>query len=147
MPYGVTIIAARQLAPREIPPLQQIVHGPITFVSHCEKHGVVYFGTAYLGYVPTAERLAPAMLRRMVLQSARHGEDRFERELAAVLQVSIHPAGVALSVRSAHDCGGPRLLGDPGAGDARWHGRYKADRRLRAEFLTRCAASGASSGS
>lgn len=137
----VTVIAAPQLAPREIPPLQQIVHGPITFVSHCGKYGVVYFGTAYLGYVPTSERLGPAMLRRMVLRAARHGEDRFERELGTMLQVSVRPAGVALWVRSAHDCSGPRLLDDDGDDrSASWRGRYKADARLRAEFLALCAA-------
>ncbi len=137
----VTVIAAPQLATREIPPLRQIVHGPITFVTHCDRHGMPYFGRAYVGYVPTSERLGPAMLRRIVLQAARHGEDRFERELVAMLQVCARPAGIALSVRSAHDCGGPRLLEDGPAGcSASWRGRYKADRRLRAEFLARCAA-------
>ena len=110
-------------APREIPPPRQIVHGPITFVSHCERHGMPFFGRAYVGYVPTSERLGPAMLRRMVLQAARHGEGRFEPELATMLQASIRPAGVALSVRSAHDCGGPRLLDDGrAAGRASWRG-------------------------
>jgi GTP cyclohydrolase I len=136
----VTVIAAPQLAPREIPPLQQIVHGPITFVSHCARHGMPYFGRAYVGYLPTSERLGPAMLRRMVLGAARHGEDHFERELAAMLEVSIRPAGVAFRVRSAHDCSGPRLLDDErDRRGASWRGRYKADRRLRAEFLALCA--------
>jgi GTP cyclohydrolase I len=137
----VTVIAAPQLAPREIPPLQQIVHGPITFVAHCQRHGMPYFGRAYVGYLPTSERLGPAMLRRMVLQAARHGEDHLEPELVAMLQLCVRPAGVALCVRSAHDCSGPRLLEE---GDDRrsasWRGRYKADRRLRAEFLALCAA-------
>ncbi len=137
----MTVIAVPQLAPREIPPLQQIVHGPITFVSHCERHGMPYFGRAYVGYVPTSERLGPAMLRRMVLQAARRGEDRLQRELAAMLQVCVRPAGVALVVRSAHDCTGPRLLDDAGGErTASWRGRYRTDRQLRAEFLARCAA-------
>ncbi len=148
MAQAVTVIAAPQLAAREVPPLRQIVHGPFTFVAHCEKQGVVYFGTAYLGYVPTAERLGPAMLRRMVLQAARRGELRFLGELTAMLQVSIKPAGVALAVRSAHDCSGPRLIeAQETTPRAAWRGRYKADRRLRAEFLAACATSGASSGS
>ncbi len=137
----VTVIAATQFAPQDIPPLRQIVHGPITFVSHCARHGMPYFGRAYVGYLPTSGRLGPAMLRRMVLQAARHGEDRLERELAAMLQVCVRPAGVALVLRSAHDCAGPRLLGD-GSGElsTSWRGRYKTDRQLRAEFLARCAA-------
>jgi len=148
MPRAVTVIAAPQLAAREVPPLRQIVHGPFTFVAHCEKQGVVYFGTAYLGYVPTAERLGPAMLRRMVLQAARRGEHMFVGELTAMLQLSIRPAGVALSVSSAHDCSGPRLIdAQETTPRAVWRGRYKTDRRLRAEFLAACVASGASSGS
>ena len=76
---------------------------------------------------------------------ARHERDADQladdRHVVGMAQVSIRPAGVALSVRSAHACGGPRLLEDGPAGrSASWRGRYKADRRLRAEFLELCAA-------
>jgi len=132
-------LSAAQAAPLEIPPHDQIVHGPITFVAHCERHGLPYFGRAYVGYVPTATRLGPAMLRRMVLQAARHGEGQLERELASMIQVCVQPAGIAFEVRSSHDCVGPRLLDDEGRpSTVAWHGRYKADARLRAEFRSRC---------
>ncbi len=128
-----------QLESREAPPLTQIVHGPITFVAHCERHGMPFFGKAYVGYVPTNERIGTSALRQMVKRAARHGETALDTQIASMLQVVVHPAGVASIIRTSHDCGGPALLEE--AADrslAGWHGRYKADRSLRAEFLALC---------
>ena len=124
---------------REVPPEDQIVHGPITFVAHCERHGVPYFGKAYIGYVPTSERIGPSALRQMVKRAALRGETDLEKQIASMLQVWVHPAGIASVVRSSHDCTGPRLLDDHGSRrSAAWTGRYRADRTLRDEFLARC---------
>lgn len=132
-------LSIAQAAVREAPPLSQVVFGPITFVAHCERHGIPYFGRAVVGYVPTAERLGASTLRRMVQRAARYGETSFPRELVTMLQVCIKPAGVALDIRSGHDCAGPQLIDDRGARhSAAWHGRYRGDARLRAEFLARC---------
>ena len=133
-------LSVAQTVVREAPPLGQVVFGPITFVAHCERHGIPYFGRAVVGYVPTFERLGESTLRRMVQRAARHGETAFPNELVAMLQVCVKPAGVAIDVRSGHDCAGPQLL-DDGAGrrSASWHGRYRGDARLRAAFLARCS--------
>lgn len=132
-------LAVAQIASREAPPLGQIVHGPITFVAHCERHGMPFFGKAYIGYVPTSERIGPSALRQMVKQAARHGETSIERQIASMLEVVVRPAGVASVIRTSHDCAGPRLLEEPGGrSTTAWHGRYKADRSLRAEFLSLC---------
>ena len=133
-----------QAAFREAPPLTQVVHGPFTFVAHCERDGLPFFGNAFVGYVPTGERLGPSTLRRMVKQAARHGERSLVAQIASMLQVCVHPAGVALLIRTGHDCVGPRLL-DEAAGrrTTSWHGRYRADRALRAEFLAMYARHGA----
>lgn len=123
-----------------VPPVTQVVHGPITFVAHCDRHGIPFFGTAYVGYVPSGAQVGPSTLRRMVKQAARYGEHAFPRQLAAMLEVCIHPAGVALVVHTSHDCVGPRLIeGAALPGSAAWQGRYRSDRGLRAEFLARCA--------
>ena len=127
-------------APRDVPPIAQVVHGPITFVAHCSRDGMPFFGQTYVGYVPTSERLGESLLRRMVHQAARRGEDRLETEVAAMLQMHVHPAGVALAVSTSHDCAGPRLIDDVGRSHTAWRGRYRADRSLRAEFLARCRA-------
>ena len=127
-------------APRELPPISQVVHGPITFVAHCSRDGMPFFGQAYVGYVPTSDRLGASLLRRMVHQAARRGEDHLDTEIAAMLQVCVHPAGVALAVQTSHDCAGPRLIDDVGRSHTAWRGRYRADRSLRAEFLARCRA-------
>jgi GTP cyclohydrolase I len=98
-----------------------------------------FFGKAYVGYVPTSERIGSSALRRMVKQAARHGETSLEQQIAAMLQVVVHPAGVASVIRTSHDCAGPRLIEEPGGRSlTAWHGRYKADRSLRAEFLSLC---------
>jgi len=123
---------------REVPPQDQIVHGPITFVAHCEKHGLPYFGKAYVGYVPTSERIGPSALRQMVKRAALSGESGLEKQIASMLQVWVHPAGIASVIRTSHECAGPRLLDDDGARRTAWTGRYRADRSLRDEFLARC---------
>jgi GTP cyclohydrolase I len=130
-------LATAEIATREAPPLGQIVHGPITFVSHCERHGLPFFGRAYVGYVPTSERIGPSALRQMVKRAARHGESALEMRLASMLQVFVHPAGVASVIRTSHDCLGPQLIGE-GRSTTTWRGRYRADRSLRAEFLSLC---------
>jgi GTP cyclohydrolase I len=123
---------------REVPPDQQIVHGPITFVAHCERHGLPYFGKAYVGYVPTSERVGPSALRQMVKRAALRGEAALEKQIAEMLQVWVHPAGIASVIRTSHDCAGPRLLDESGLRSTAWTGRYRADRTLRDEFLARC---------
>ena len=132
-------LAVAQIASREAPPLGQIVHGPITFVAHCERHGVPFFGKAHIGYVPASERIGPSALRQMVKQAARHGETTLGQQIASMLQVVVRPAGVASVIRTSHDCVGPRLIEEPGGrSSTAWHGRYRADRSLRAEFLSLC---------
>ena len=132
-------LAVAQIASREAPPLGQIVHGPITFVAHCERHGMPYFGKAYIGYVPTSERIGPSALRQMVKRAALRGEAELEKQIASMLQVWVRPAGIASVISTSHDCVGPRLLEDGGARRATaWTGRYRADRALRDEFLARC---------
>jgi GTP cyclohydrolase I len=133
-------LSVAQTVVREAPPLSQVVLGPITFVAHCERHGIPYFGQAIVGYVPTSERLGASTLRRMVQRAARYGETAFPRELVAMLQVCIKPAGVALDIRTGHECAGPHLIDESQRRSAAWHGRYRGDARLRAEFLARCSA-------
>ena len=132
-------LSIAQAAVREAPPFTQEVHGPITFVAHCERHGIPFFGQAFVGYVPTSERVATTTVRRMVQRAARHGENGFANELSSMLQVVAKPAGFALLVRTSHDCAGPLLIGEAGTRrEATWRGRYRADAMLRAEFLRRC---------
>jgi len=98
-----------------------------------------YFGTAFVGYVPTSERIGPSALRQMVKRAALRGEGALEKEIASMLQVWVHPAGIASVVRTSHDCVGPRLIDDDGSRvTSSWTGRYRADRGLRDEFLARC---------
>lgn len=139
-PLLVTLNVA-QAAFREAPPLDQVVCGPITFVAHCDRQGIPFFGRAFVGYMPSGERLADTTLRRMVQSAARTGEDALERQLAQMLEMWAKPFGVAVIVRTPHECAGPQLLAEGGDHEvALWRGRYRSDRRLRSDFLARCSA-------
>lgn len=129
-----------QTAFREAPPPDQVVTGPITFVAHCDHHGLPFFGRAYVGYVPSGDRVADATIRRMVLGAARTGEDAFEERLARMLGMWTKPLGVAVVMRTAHRCAGPHLFTEAAECEvALWRGRYRSDRSLRAAFLARCS--------
>ncbi len=127
-----------QAAFREAPPPDQVVAGPITFVAHCDEQGIPFFGRAYVGYVPSGDRVADATIRRMVLSAARRGEAALRRQLAEMLGMWTKPLGIAVVLRTAHHCHGPNLLVDGGDREvALWRGRYRRDRSLRAAFLAR----------
>ena len=124
---------------REAPPPDQIVAGPITFVAHCDQQGIPFFGRAYVGYIPSGDPIADTTLRRMVQGAARRGEDALEGALARMLGMWTRPLGIAVVMRTAHECAGPQLLADGGDREITfWRGRYRSDRSLRSAFLARC---------
>ena len=132
-------IALLAAAVREAPPLEQVVHGPISFVAECERHGATYFGRAFVGYVPLGGRLGPSALTRIVRQASRTGDLRIASRIATMLQVCVRPAGVATLIETSHHCGGLRVVHE-GRLDQRtaWKGRYEDDAALRSEFIALC---------
>ena len=133
-------LALLSAAVREAPPLQQVVHGPITFVARCERHGETYFGRAFVGYVPTGARLGPSALIRMVRQATRTHDGRIAARIASMLEVCVRPAGIATLITASHHCAGLRVVFEDGLEQrTAWRGRYEDDASLRAEFLTICA--------
>lgn len=136
---GLVTLALLSAAVREAPPLHQVVHGPITFVAECRRHGETYVGRAFVGYVPTAGRLGPSALTRIVRQASRTGDVHIAARIATMLSVCVRPAGVATMIETAHHCGGLRVLQEGGF-DRRtaWRGRYEDDATLRSEFIALC---------
>lgn len=132
-------IALLAAAVREAPPLQQIVHGPISFIARCERHGETYFGRAFVGYVPTGARLGPSALTRIVRQASRTQDGGIAARIASMLRVCVHPAGVATLIETSHHCGSARMVFEGGLRQrTAWRGRYEDDAALRSEFLTLC---------
>jgi len=135
---AVTLLSA---AVREAPPLQQVVHGPITFVARCARHGETYFGRAFVGYVSTGTLLGPSALTRIVRQASRTGDAGIASRIAGMLRVCVRPAGVATLIETSHHCAGLRVVLDSGlARRTAWKGRYEDDPALRAEFIALCDA-------
>ena len=133
---AISLIAA---AVREAPPLQQVVHGPISFIARCERHDETYFGRAFVGYVPTGARLGPSALTRIVRQASRTPDGQIAGRIASMLQVCVHPTGVATLIETSHHCGGLRIVFEDGLQRRTvWRGRYEDDPSIRSEFLTLC---------
>ena len=132
-------LALLSAAVREAPPLQQVVHGPISFIARCERHGETYFGRAFVGYVPTGARLGPSALTRIVRQASRTHDTRIASHMASMLEVCVRPAGTATLIETSHHCGGLRVVFEGGLEQrTAWRGRYEDDASLRTEFLTLC---------
>lgn len=132
---AVNVVAA---AVREVPPLRQVVHGPISFVANCARHDETYFGRAFVGYLPTGSRLGPSALTRIVRQASR--EVGVADRIASMFEVCVRPAGVAILVETSHHCTGLRVVADGGLAQRTvWRGGYQDDASLRSEFLALCS--------
>ena len=132
-------LALLSAAVREAPPLQQVVHGPISFIARCERHDETYFGRAFVGYVPTGARLGPSALIRLVRQASRTHDGGIAARVASMLQVCVRPAGIATLIEASHHCGGLGVVFEGGLEQrTAWGGRYEDDASLRAEFMTIC---------
>ncbi len=132
-------LALVSAAVREAPPLQQVVHGPISFVAECEQHGETYFGRAFVGYLPTGGRLGPSALTRLVRQASRARDTGIASRITSMLQICLRPAGVATLIETSHHCTGLRVVLEGGlAQRTAWKGRYEDDGLLRSEFLSLC---------
>lgn len=117
----------------------QIVAGPVTFHSLCERHALPFFGHAAVGYLGSRRRLAPSGLTKLVrvLGCRFTDQERVVRQAADTLELLLRPGGVAISLHCVHLCG--QLRGTVEIATATpttvWRGAYLADPRLQSEFL------------
>lgn len=119
-----------------------VVHG-IPIVSRCEHHLEPIVGTADIGYIPNNRivglskliRLADIFARRLQVQ------ERMTNQIADVMETTLEPKGVAVTIRALHGCichRGVSVHGSTTTTSA-LRGVFKCEPSARQEFLALCS--------
>lgn len=119
---------------------QLILIDPIPFYSHCEHHLAPFFGTAHIGYIPDGKiaglskfcRLVDAFAHRLQVQ------ERLTTQIADFINDTLHPLGVAVTIRARHFCmesRGVRKIGT-GTTTSALRGVFQSKTAARAEFFS-----------
>jgi len=115
----------------------QVTEGPIAFYALCEHHGLPFFGTAYVGYIPGNQIIGISKLTRIVRVFARRFtiQERIGERVADHLVELIAPAGVAVHLAATHLCTHMRGVQEPSMTTTTfWRGAF-TDPDLRRDFL------------
>src|SRR4051812_26426604 len=74
--------------------------------SHCEHHMAPFLGKAYVAYMPTERVVGISKIARVVEIFARRlqTQETMTIQIAAALEDSLKPAGVAVMIDAAHQC-------------------------------------------
>jgi GTP cyclohydrolase I len=78
----------------------------IEFYSMCEHHMLPFFGHAHVAYIPDGVVIGLSKIPRIVDMFARRlqVQERMTSEIAAFLDDTLHPRGVAVIVEGQHMC-------------------------------------------
>lgn len=119
---------------------QMITVGPVEFVSLCEHHMLPFVGTAWVGYIPSGNRVCGlSKLARLVEHHARRltMQERIVSGVVADLRKHLSPLGAGCVATAAHSCMGLRGVAKPGARmtTSALDGVLREDDAARAEFL------------
>lgn len=85
---------------------EMIVVKDIEVYSLCEHHLLPFFGKAHVAYVPNGKIIGLSKIARLVDIYARRlqVQERLTSQIAAVLNETLQPQGVAVVVEAAHLC-------------------------------------------
>jgi GTP cyclohydrolase I len=107
--------------------------------SYCEHHLVPITGVAFVAYVPGARVAGLSKLARVVEGYARRLQiqEKLTRQIAHALEEILSPKGVAVAIRSEHQCLSTRGAYQPGAEmlTLATSGVFETDAQKRAEFM------------
>lgn len=119
---------------------EMIVLDGVEFVSHCEHHMVPILGHAYIGYLPNTRVVGVSKLARVVQVYAKRLQiqERLTAQIADALDNVLKPRGVAVVLRSQHQCMATRGVHQSGAlmTTSRMLGAFRENRDLRRDFET-----------
>lgn len=111
----------------------------IRLESYCEHHLVPITGTACIAYIPGQRiaglsklaRVAEGYAKRLQIQ------EKLTRQIAGALQEMLQPQGVAVAIRSEHQCLSTRGIHKVGSDmfTLATFGAFETDAQRRAEFL------------
>ena len=78
----------------------------IPFASHCEHHMVPFVGKAHIGYYPAKGVVGLSKLARVVDVYARRlqTQETMTSQIAAVIEETLKPRGVAVLIEAEHMC-------------------------------------------
>jgi GTP cyclohydrolase I len=107
--------------------------------SHCEHHMAPFLGKACVAYMPTEKVVGISKLARVVEVFARRlqTQETMTSQIAAAINQSLAPKGVAVLIDAKHQCMTTRGVHHPDVSTitTQFTGVFKADRELRERFL------------
>jgi GTP cyclohydrolase I len=107
--------------------------------SHCEHHMAPFLGKAYVAYVPTDKVVGISKLARVVEIFSRRlqTQETLTQEIAAAIESSLSPAGVAVLIDAEHQCMTTRGVHHRHVSTitTRFTGSFKTDPALQDRFL------------
>lgn len=114
----------------------------IAFVSHCEHHMVPFTGKATIAYLPRHRVVGVSKLARVVDLYANRLQiqERLTAQIAESIDKVLEPRGVAVVIRSQHQCMTTRGVCKHEASmvTTRMLGAFKTEPAMREEFNLRC---------
>ncbi len=89
---------------------QMVVVRDIDFYSLCEHHMLPFLGQVHVAYIPRGKVIGLSKIPRIVEMFARRlqVQERMTQEIAAFLDETLHPLGVAVVAEGLHMCAAMR---------------------------------------
>jgi GTP cyclohydrolase I len=113
--------------------------GGIWFYSMCAHHGLPFFGTAAIGYIPGDHVLGLSKFARVVDHFAHRFQvqERLTHDVADYLESELKPRGIGIVMRAEHLCMSARGVGKPGHSTVTsvMRGAFMESSSARAELL------------
>jgi len=119
---------------------EMVVVADIEYFSLCEHHMLPFMGKAHVAYIPNGKVLGLSKVPRIVeMYAARlQLQERMTKQIAAFVDETLHPQGVAVMVEGKHMCAAMRGVknGSTRMVTSAMLGRFKTDELARSEFLS-----------
>ncbi len=107
--------------------------------SYCEHHLVPITGFAFIAYIPNERVVGISKLARMMEGYAKRMQiqEKLTAQIATAIQEVLQPKGVAVAIRSEHQCLSTRGIHKPGTEmlTVTTMGMFKDNENRRAEFM------------
>ncbi len=118
---------------------QMVMVKDIGFYSMCEHHLLPFFGHAHVAYIPNGKIIGLSKIPRMVDMFARRlqVQERMTQEIAAIIDDSLNPKGVAIIIEAQHMCMQMRGVQKKNSymTTSSMLGIFRTDNKTRKEFL------------
>ena len=109
------------------------------FYSMCEHHLLPFFGHGHVAYIPDGKIIGLSKIPRMVDMFARRlqVQERMTQEIAAIIDDSLSPKGVAIIIEAQHMCMQMRGVQKKNSymTTSSMLGIFRTDNKTRKEFL------------